>query len=42
MTGWLCVDVSESSISLLSGVSGAILKAAGPTVEEECKKLGSH
>ncbi|KAL7881372.1 hypothetical protein AOLI_G00082200 [Acnodon oligacanthus] len=36
------VNSTNTSLNLSSGVSGAILKAAGQTVVEECKKLGTQ
>ncbi|CAB1339029.1 unnamed protein product [Coregonus sp. 'balchen'] len=36
------VNSSNSSFSLKSGVSKAILDAAGPTVETECQQLGAQ
>ncbi|KAI4880408.1 hypothetical protein NFI96_019082 [Prochilodus magdalenae] len=36
------VSSTNTSLNLSSGVSGAILKAAGQTVVEECKKLGTQ
>ncbi|KAM4025242.1 protein mono-ADP-ribosyltransferase PARP15-like isoform 1-T2 [Anomaloglossus baeobatrachus] len=35
------VNLANSSLNQSSGVSGAILKAAGDTVKEECKKIGA-
>ncbi|XP_069838792.1 protein mono-ADP-ribosyltransferase PARP15-like isoform X2 [Dendropsophus ebraccatus] len=34
------VNLTNSSLNQSCGVSGAILKAAGDTVKEECKKIG--
>ncbi|XP_017550531.2 protein mono-ADP-ribosyltransferase PARP14 isoform X1 [Pygocentrus nattereri] len=36
------VNSTNTSLNLSSGVSGAILKAAGQTVVDECKKLGTQ
>ncbi|KAK1797640.1 hypothetical protein P4O66_008005, partial [Electrophorus voltai] len=36
------VSSTNTSLNLRSGVSGAILKAAGQSVEEECKKFGTQ
>eukprot|EP00062_Callorhinchus_milii_P011494 gi/632957508/ref/XP_007894518.1/ PREDICTED: poly [ADP-ribose] polymerase 14-like [Callorhinchus milii] len=36
------VNSNNNSLDLNSGVSGAILKAAGSTVKDECKKIGSQ
>ncbi|XP_073401705.1 protein mono-ADP-ribosyltransferase PARP15-like [Dendrobates tinctorius] len=35
------VNLANASLNQTSGVSGAILKAAGDTVKEECKKIGT-
>ncbi|XP_073501791.1 protein mono-ADP-ribosyltransferase PARP15-like [Phyllobates terribilis] len=35
------VNLANASLNQSSGVSGAILRAAGDTVKEECKKIGT-